>query len=298
MAEQSRQLTTVERKHVKIKRVLFHPQLVEQYSLALPVGSLNGARMARLIFNEVQRNDKLADCTPQSIVAVGMACAQTGLEPGPTAQAWMIPYKNVATFQLSYRGMLTLAQNSEKIIGVSAGVVYENDEFDWDEGSDSFVKWRRAFKDRGERLCAFASLRTAGGGNIVRVMSEEEIEKHRRQYSKTKRDDAPWVTAWDEMACKTLLKKAAKWAPVSTETSKAMHWDGLAEAGKPQGLEFEVTVPRPECVVKCPHCGSRDDYPIPYDDLCTNECGATILVPADAEVDPETREMIPPAGPA
>ncbi|HUT86601.1 MAG TPA: recombinase RecT [Candidatus Heimdallarchaeota archaeon] len=296
MTEQSKQLAPLQKKQLTIRQWLYSPKLIDQLDMALPVGPLNGRRMARLIYSEVTRNPRLADCTIESICGVAMACAQVGLEPGPTAQAYVIPYGKEATFQLSYRGLLTLAQNSEKIIGVSGAVVYSKDTvFEFDEGSDAFVRYQRTMDaERGEPVCAFASLKTAGGGNIVRVMSVPQIEKHRQRFSKDKRDNSAWSTDWDEMAIKTVLKKAAKWAPVSTETARAMTWDALAEAGKPQKLEDEVVIAEPMVVVHCEMCDERHEYPIPYDGPCDGlGCGVTIIVPDDCDVDPETNEMIP-----
>jgi recombination protein RecT len=295
MPEQSKQLAPLKQKQLTIQQWLNTPKFVAQMDAALPFGTLNGTRVARLIYSEIVRNDKLADCTIASICGVAMACAQTGLEPGPTAQCWIVPYAGEATFQLSYRGLLTLAQNSDRIIGVAAGVVHEKDPvWEWDEGSDAHVRFQRSLgEERGEPIAAFASLKTSGGGNIVRVMSHAEVETHRKRFSKDKRDMAAWSTDWDEMAMKTVLKKACKWAPVSTETSRAMEWDGLAEAGKPQKLDAEVTIAEPMCIVKCGKCESRDEYPIPYDGDCTNSCGQRITVPEDAEIDPETNELLP-----
>lgn len=297
MPEQSKQLTTLDNRVNTIGRYINTPAFRDQIQLALPQGHEAG-RFARLILNEVRRNPKLADCTVESLLGVAMACAQTGLEPGPTGLCYIIKYGKEATYQLGYKGMLNLCWNSAGIVGVASEVVREKDPvFEYDEGSDAYVKFQRRLDgERGEPIAVFAALKTVGGGNIIRVMTTEEIEKHRKQYSKDTRDDAAWVTAWDEQACKTVLKKAAKRAPVSTETQRAMQWDGLAEAGKPQKLETEIVVAEPMCVVKCGSCEARDEYPIPYNGDCTACKSRTISVPEDAELDPETQEMIPPEG--
>ena len=263
MPEQSKQLVPLKQKLAMRQQWLYTPKFVAQLDAALPFGPMTGARMARMIYSELQKNDKLAECSIESICGVAMACAQTGLEPGPTNQAYIIPYGGEATFQLSYRGLLTLSQNSDRIIGVAAGVVKANDPvWEWDEGSDAHIKFQRSLEeDRGREVAVFASLKTAGGGNIVRVMSFTEVEDHRRRFSKDKRDKAAWVTDWDEMAMKTVLKKACKWAPVSTETARAMEWDNRAEAGKPQKLETEIVVAEPMCVVKCGSCEDATSTP-------------------------------------
>lgn len=291
---QSKELTPLDNKVMTIGRYLQTPAFQKQLGMAMPFGE--PSRMARMVLNEVRKNPKLADCSIESLLGVAMACAQTGLEPGPTGLAYVIPYGRDAHFQLGYKGTLNLSWRSEGIIGVASEVVKENDPlFEWDEGSDAVVRFQRLLSgERGVPIAVFAAIKTKGGGNIVRVMSVEEIEKHRKQYSKDTRDDAAWVTAWDEQACKTVLKKALKRAPVSTEVMRAMEWDGLAEAGKPQRLEMEVTVAEPMIMVKCPNCDKRDEYPIPFEGACTAGCANIITVPPDAEADPETNEMLPP----
>lgn len=295
MAEQSKQLTPLDRKVQKIGNWIYTPSFQLQLQRALPQGH-EATRFARLILNEVRREPKLADCTIDSLLGVAMACAQTGLEPGPTGLCFVIPYKNEATFQLGYKGMLNLSWRSEGIIGVASEVVRENDPvFEFDEGSDAYVRFQRLLKGpRGEPIAVFAALKSAGGGNICRIMTFEEIEDHRKRYVKTKRDDQPWITAWDEQACKTVLKRAAKRAPVSSVMLRAMEWDGLAESGKPQNLEAEITKAEPMVTVKCPTCEGRASYPIPYDGLCANCDLQKIVVPENAEIDPDTGEMIPP----
>ena len=59
--------------------------------------------------------------------------------PGPSlGQAWMIPRKGQAEFQLGYKGVLNLAYRSPLIAAVRYGVVRKGDEFQWVDGRD----WR------------------------------------------------------------------------------------------------------------------------------------------------------------
>jgi recombination protein RecT len=291
---ESKQLTTLDQRVSTIGRYINTDAFQRQLQLALPHGAA-APRFARLVLNEVRRNPKLAECTIESLLGVAMACAQTGLEPGPQGLCYIIPYKREATYQLGYKGMLNLAWRSEGIIGVASEVGRENDPvFEFDEGSSAFVRFQRLLRgERGNRVAAFAALTTKGGGTITRVMTYDEIEDHRRQYSKDKRDESAWATAWDEQACKTVLKKCAKRAPVSTETHQAMEWDGLAESGKPQQLGTQITIAEPVGLWRCLDCNTRDEYTIPFDGPCTN-CGVSLLIPADAEIDAETNEIIPP----
>ena len=58
------------------------------------------------------------------------------------------------------------------------------------------------------------------------VMSNEEVEAHARKYSKAFTSNySPWKTNFEEMAKKTVLKKALKYAPMKTEFVRGMVQD-------------------------------------------------------------------------
>jgi recombination protein RecT len=51
-------------------------------------------------------------------------------------------------------------------------------------------------------------------------MSKADCEAHRKKYSKA--GNSPWDTNFDEMAKKTVLKKALKYAPISAELMRQL----------------------------------------------------------------------------
>ena len=56
-------------------------------------------------------------------------------------------------------------------------------------------------------------------------MSVDEITAHARKYSKSF-NNGPWQTDFDEMAKKTVLKRALKYAPLKSDFVKAQVLDG------------------------------------------------------------------------
>lgn len=136
---------------------------------------------------------------------------------------------------------MALVWRSEQISSVQAEVVRENDNFLFSHGIPPELRHVPAPENRGEVTHVYAIIGTTSGGWIFRVMSKEEIDAHRKRFSQ-KKQPGPWDTDWDEMACKTLLKRTAKRAPVSTEAQNAIVLDDKAELGMRQ--EIDVTPPK------------------------------------------------------
>jgi recombinational DNA repair protein RecT len=66
------------------------------------------------------------------------------------------------------------------------------------------------------------------------VMTRREVEKHRDRSAT--RGSGPWVTDYEAMALKTVLRKLCKFLPASVELKRAVELDERAEAGLPQDL--------------------------------------------------------------
>ena len=182
-------------------------------------------RFTRMALSAISSNAKLQACNQTSFLAAMMQAAQLGLEPNtPLGQAYIIPYGNNAQFQIGYKGLIDLAYRSGEVTIVDAQVVYENDEFEYELGLDPKLKHKPALKDRGNPILYYAMFRTKEGGFGFQVMSIEDIRKHAQKYSKSY-SSGPWQTNFDEMAKKTVLKKALKYAPLKSDFAKAVSAD-------------------------------------------------------------------------
>jgi recombination protein RecT len=189
-------------------------------------------RFARIALTAVNQNPDLAKCTPASFAGALLTCCQLGLEPNtPLGQAYLIPYRNYKTgayevqYQVGYKGLIDLAHRSGELKSIEAHVVYENDEFEFEFGLDPKLK-HIPTKDaeKGNIVWVYAVYHLVNGGYGFEVMSKADIEKHRNKYSKAKNSPA-WTDSWDEMAKKTVVKKALKYAPLKSEFVKAVNSD-------------------------------------------------------------------------
>lgn len=182
-------------------------------------------RFTRIALSAISSNKKLSECTPQSFLAAMMNAAQLGLEPNtPLGQAYLIPYKNSCTFQLGYKGLIDLAYRSGEVKTIMAQTVYENDEFDFEFGLLPKLHHIPAKSNRGNPVWFYAVFKTVNGGEGFEVMSVEDVKAHAKKYSKSY-SDGPWQTNFEEMAKKTVLKKALKYAPIKTEFVRQIETD-------------------------------------------------------------------------
>lgn len=127
----------------------------------------------------------------------------------------------------------------ERLQTVSAQVVYENDKFSLQYGVEDKLEHRPALDNRGKPIGAFVVFKYKDGGYSFDFMSTADIEKIRERSKASglgEKDSkkVPWVTDWDEMAKKTVIKRHAKLAPLSVEFQKAAALEERAFAGESQ----------------------------------------------------------------
>jgi len=132
-------------------------------------------------------------------------------------------------------GVMKKARNSGEIAHIVAQVVYSNDEFGIDfvtEGAPVFH--RPALTNRGEMVAVYAVAKLRDGSwTQPEWMTKEQVDEI-RQRSKTgavgKTDNkgnaieakGPWVTDYNEMARKTVIRRAAKYWPSSTDKDEPL----------------------------------------------------------------------------
>jgi recombination protein RecT len=211
----------------------------KQFQKALPehVG-IN--RFVRIGITVVRTNPKLQICDGMSIVAALMQSAQLGLEPNtPLGEAYLIPYKNKrvidgkevwvdeAQFQIGYKGLISLALRTGEYKAIYAHEVYKNDDFHYSYGLNKNLHHVPADEPEGEPIKYYAVYHLKNGGYDFVVWSKTRIDKHAQKYSKAvqKGWTSPWVTDYDGMAKKTVLKEALKYSPKSIEFAQQISAD-------------------------------------------------------------------------
>jgi recombination protein RecT len=210
--------------------------------MCIPQG-FNMNRMHRTVINAISTTPKLMECTPASLFLASVKGFSMGLEPnGALNDGYLVPFWNKdkgcreAKFMPSYMGMIRMARRSGEIVDVYAGVVREGDHF------EEFSGVKRGFEHKPKSFSKepvigfYAAFNTSKGGFDYETMSLEDVERIRNR-SKSK-DSGPWVTDFNEMGKKTVLKRLLKRAPMSVEertmVARATQADHQAAMGEEQ----------------------------------------------------------------
>jgi len=219
---------------------------------------------------------KLRECTIPSIFSVVLESARLGLEINSELNhAWIIPFRNEkrkvmeATLMIGYQGYIELSLRNPKVKSIYAQIVYENDKFDYDYGSNRFLTHKRPWGDRGKPVGIYAIAMLGEGNTVFEVMSIEECDKIRAM-SQAKDSDA-YKYHLDEMRRKAGVRRLQKYLPKSPEIARAIHLDETLDRGEQQ----------------LPMIGKAEE--VAYEEIATTE---TAQLPA-AEVKPEPEQVKP-----
>ncbi|WP_272521107.1 recombination protein RecT [Providencia sp. PROV202] len=235
---QKTQGTEVKIKTNEQKLVAFinQPRMKAQLSAALPK-HITSDRMIRIVSTEIRKTPSLANCDIQSFIGAVVQCSQLGLEPGNAlGHAYLLPFGNGKSDNgqqnvqliIGYRGMIDLARRSGQIISISARTVRQGDNFHFEYGLNENLTHIPEGNEDSPITHVYAVARLKDGGVQFEVMTYNQIEKVRDSSKAGK--NGPWVTHWEEMAKKTVIRRLFKYLPVSIEMQKAVMLDEKAEA--------------------------------------------------------------------
>lgn len=216
--------------------------------------AMNQERMFQLAVSAYNSTPKLAECSPVSVLSCVMKCASLGLEPSAVdglGRAYILPYHNRKTrrmeaqFMLGYKGMIDLARRSGELRSIHAQAVYEGDAFsNWEDETGQHFRYENmdVGHDQGRLTHVYVNAQLADGGFVFEVMTKREIDAIRAR-SKAK-DYGPWVTDYEAMALKTVIRRSFRYLPVSVEAKGAAAADETTpDYGIGRREAFEVEQP-------------------------------------------------------
>jgi recombination protein RecT len=217
----------------------YRPELAR----SLPPGmSDHETKMWAVTEMAIRQNPKIQECTPASIVACVTKSWAYGLPFNtPEQECFIIGYKNVATFQLGYRGLLELAYRSGQVKGVQAHAVRQNDKFDIELGlANTLVHKPKLDGDRGDVIAYYCVIELTDGVKVWDWMSKSDVENHEKKFRKGQNMGDAWANNFDSMALKTVFIKAARWIPKSVEDKRGQTFhEAVTEERQAEYIDVE-----------------------------------------------------------
>lgn len=207
----------------------------------------NAAAFASEVAISVMGNKALENASLSSVVVEATKASALGLSLLPTVgEAYLVPYKGQAQFQLGYKGLVQLAMRSGQMKSFGTVKVYEGEHPRWDKYSQEL---HTDGDETGEVVGYYAQFTLINGFKKADYWTKSAVEEHRSRFSKSK--SGPWSTDFDAMAQKTVLKSILQYAPKSSEMTRAMasedmNGDISEGTAKPIDITPETETPKVE----------------------------------------------------
>lgn len=223
----------------KLKAILQSETVQEQFKNAM--GKHSDLFVASLI--DVF-NDGLQDCEPGSVVQEALKAAVLKLPISKSLGfAYLVPYKKsykegnawkskkTATFQIGYKGMIQLAMRSGQLSLLNGGPVFEGEFKSYDRLSGVLDISGKATS--GKAIGYFVHMELINGFKKSEYWPKEDVLAFAKDKSqsyqadlKYKSEKSAWMTDFDSMATKTVLKSMlSKYAPMSIDFQAALIHD-------------------------------------------------------------------------
>lgn len=237
--------------------------MASEFSNALP-SHIRPEKFQRVVMTVVQQSPDLLTADRKTLLAACIKCAADGLIPDGR-EAALVKFGAVVQYMPMLAGLQKRARNTGMIASIEAHVIYENDAFVWQQGTDATLRHTPKFPGpRGKPIGSYAIARFKDGGTQTEVMDYDEIERVRAVSRSGK--GGPWAQWWSEMARKTVFRRLSKWLPMDAdlddivrrddeigvaEPSEGVVLDGTADApiaaptGKMDALESAAPAPAP-----------------------------------------------------
>ena len=209
--------------------VAFVHQQEQNFLPVLSDEKITWAKESQFAIQALQKNDYLQKISKSNLASLQNAIinvAAVGITLNPaTKHAYLVPRDGMVCLDISYMGLLHIAQQSGSILWGQCKLVYKNDKYVNQGLAKEPLHEYQSFGDRGEVVGGYCTVKTCDGDFLTEEMSVEEINAIRDRSPSWKRNQkGPWKTDWSEMARKTIVKRGSKYWPNVERLDKAIHY--------------------------------------------------------------------------
>lgn len=230
--KQNNEVAPVDQKPLSVKRLFDRDDVKTKFQ------ELLGKRAPSFITSVLQiaaQSEQLSKCDPMSIYQCAAVAATLDLPLNPNLGfAYIIgynsrqkdnTYKNVAQFQIGYKGFIQLAQRSGQFKTISAAPIYEGQLVEQNPLTGFVFDFTEKKSDTIIGYAAHFAL--LNGFEKTLYMTVDELKKHGLRFSQTyKKGFGLWKDDFESMAQKTVLKLLlSKFAPLSVDMQRAVITD-------------------------------------------------------------------------
>ena len=212
----------------KFKSIISSDKMKENLERAL--GNNKDAFAASMI--ELFSGDKnLQKCDPMKVAMEAFKAATLKLPISKSLGfAYVVPYKDVPTFIIGYKGLIQLALRTGQYKYINAGPVYEGEFKSRNKlsGAVDIVDGKSSDKIVGY----FGYIELINGFNKTEYWTKDEVESHGKKYSPSYSSQySPWQKNFDEMAIKTVLRHLIqRYGIMSIEMATALESESESNA--------------------------------------------------------------------
>lgn len=226
--------------------VSFVKQQEPFFTGALSTEVVSWQKESQFAIQYFQKNDYLAKtalANPISAQNAIINVAAIGISLNPASKlAYLVPRDGMVCLDISYMGLMHIAMESGVILWGQAKLVHANDTYESNGLDKAPTHKYNAFGERGAIVGVYCTIKTPGGDYLTEEMSLADVEAVRKTSKAGFSEKGPWVNHWNEMARKTVVKRASKYWPKANRLDKAIH-----VLNEEEGVWIEPTMPhKPE----------------------------------------------------
>ena len=182
------------------------------------------------VLQVVQSNSLLSKADPMSVFMSAATAASMNLSVNPSlGEAYIVPFKGQAQFQVGWKGLVQLAQRTGQYHRINAVEVYANQFNSFDRLTEE-LDADMTIDGAGAIVGYIGYFRLTNGFEKLEYWSKEKMTAHAKKYSQSyQRGNGVWADGEDgftAMAKKTVLKSViSKYGIKSIEMQTAIQAD-------------------------------------------------------------------------